>query len=78
MHGNITGSFIKRLYRVTHFVTFLCNTIKKSKVILLTKKNEILSAFKGYCLYYKREKKRFRRLYTDKRREFDFHRFIKF
>ncbi len=46
MHSDVTGHFIERLYRATHFVTFLCDATKRSEVLLLTKKSGVLPAFK--------------------------------
>lgn len=74
----MTDFFTEGLYRGTHFVTFLCDAIKISEIILLTKKSGVLPAFKGYCLYHKKRDKRVRHLCTNGGREYDSHKFTKF
>lgn len=74
----MTSFFIEGLYEATYFVTFLCNATKRSKIILLTKKSGVLSAFKGYCLHYKKKDKCVRCIYTNGRRKYDYLEFTKF
>ncbi len=73
VYSDVTGTFIEGLYGATHFVTFLYNVIKRSEVVLLTKKSGVLPAFKEYCLHHENEDKGVRRLRIDRGREYDSH-----
>ncbi len=78
VHSDVTGPFIEGLYRATHFVTFLFDATKRTEVLISTKKNGVLPAFKGYCLHHEKRDKRVRRLRTDGGGEYDSHDFTKF
>ena len=78
VYNDVTSPFIEGLYRATYFVTFLCNATKRSEVVLLTKKSEVLSAFERYCLYHEKKDKRVRQLRSDGGGKYDSHEFIKF
>lgn len=58
VYSEVTGFYIEGLYRVTYFITFLCNATKRSEDVLLIKKSRVLPAFKEYCLYHKKRDKR--------------------
>lgn len=54
------------------------DTTKRSEVILLTKKNGVPPAFKGYYFHLKKGDKRVRQLRPDGGGKYDSHEFIKF
>lgn len=78
VHSDVISPFIQGLYKATYFVTFLYDAIKRSEIVFLTKKNEILLVFKRSCLYHKKRKKCVRHLHTDEGEESDSHKFTKF
>lgn len=65
INDDVTGLFIEGLYKAIHFVTFLYNATKRSEVVLFIRKNEVLPAFKRYCLYHKKRDKHVRRSHTN-------------
>ena len=78
VHSDVIGSFIKRLYGATYFVTFLYNATKRSEVVFLTKKSGVFPAFKRYCLNHKKRDKQVWELELDEGEEYDSHKFTKF